>query len=174
MKKLMLAMLLFPIFATAVKAQSTSVVDVAMGYSVIEVVRGFRNTANGSSGSAAVNLKNWLGVVSDFGVYKTTAGVTGETYTFGPRLSYRHWDRFTPFTQVLIGHAHASSSSRGSAVLPDAFAFGAGGGAEIGLRGEGRFALQPEAEFLGFNPNGHTTGAIRISVAAVFHIGRKR
>lgn len=86
------------------------------------------------------------------------------TYTFGPRVSYRHWGRFTPFSQVLLGGVRYANN---------AFAFGAGGGADIGLDSGGRFALRPQVEYFGFRANGSTTSTVRFGVGLVLRIGKR-
>jgi hypothetical protein len=70
---------------------------------------------NGGSGSVALNFNNWLGAVGDFGVYDGSpgaVGLTAESYTLGPRFSYRKSDRFIPFAQVLVGGQHTWAASR--------------------------------------------------------------
>jgi len=167
MKKLMIAALVLTLFATVAQAQETSAADVALGYSLIQVVDGFGLTANGGSGSTALNINHWLGAVGDFGLYHSApiaSGIAAGTYTFGPRFSYRHWGRLTPFSQVLIGGVRYSSNG---------LAFGAGGGADIALDARGRFALRPQVEYFGFRANGGTTSTVRVCVGLVFRFGKR-
>ncbi len=77
---------------------------------------------HGGSTSVAYNLNRYVGLVADFGGYDnsrltlfnpngtTTFDSNGSAYTylFGPRFSYRRYERFTPFFQALFGGAHAS------------------------------------------------------------------
>jgi len=179
MKKLMLVAFAFFV-ATFSHAQETPVADLTAGYSVIQVAKGPSLTANGGNGSAALNLTKWLAVAGDLGIYHTSsggAGLTAVTYTAGPRVSYRHWDRVTPFAQVLLGGAHASSSQSGFSPT-NAFAFGAGGGADFGLGSSRRFALRPQVEYFGFGTVsdfgfGDATRTVRISLRIVLRIGEK-
>jgi outer membrane immunogenic protein len=167
MKRLMMSAAFLMLLATVVHAQETPVADVAGGYSMIVVVKGINATAYGGSGSAALNVSNWFGVVGDVGLYHASPlgpGVDAGTYTFGPRLSYRHWDRVTPFAQVLLGGVRYSAN---------AFVFGAGGGVDIGLNRRGRFALRPQVEYFGFRTNGDTTNTIRLGIGIVVRIGKK-
>jgi outer membrane immunogenic protein len=167
MNNLMMTVLAFTLFATVTRAQDAPEVDVAGGYSVIQVVKGISATGYGGSGSAALNVNNWLGVVGDVGLYHSSPfgpGLDAGTYTFGPRVSYRHWGRFTPFGQVLLG---------GVRYADNGFVFGAGGGADIGLDSGGRFALRPQVEYFGFRANGNITNTVRVSVGIVFRIGKK-
>ncbi|HYA63212.1 MAG TPA: hypothetical protein VED66_08405, partial [Candidatus Sulfotelmatobacter sp.] len=105
--------------------------------------------------------------VGDFALYHSSPigpGLAAGTYTFGPRFSYRHWGKFTPFAQVLLG---------GVRYAHNALAFGAGGGADIALDRRGRFALRPQLEYFGFRTNGSTIDTIRYSIGIVFRIGAK-
>jgi len=78
---------------------------------------------HGGSTSVAYNLNKYVGLVADFGGYDnsrvTLFGPTASrtfdsngsayTYMFGPRFSYRKYERITPFVQTLFGGEHASS-----------------------------------------------------------------
>jgi outer membrane protein OmpA-like peptidoglycan-associated protein len=78
---------------------------------------------HGGSTSVAYNFNRYLGLVADFGGYDdsriTLFSPTGSqtlnssgsayTYTFGPRFSYRRYQRFTPFAQALFGGTYATS-----------------------------------------------------------------
>lgn len=168
-------LLLFPLAATS-DAQDLPVADVAAGYSMIHVVRGFSLTANGSNGSAALNVSRWFGIAGDLGLYRTTggAGVSAVTYTAGPRFSYRHWNRFTPFGQALLGGANTFMAQKSFTGPTDAFAFGLGGGADFAF-GSDRFGLRPQMEYFGYGtPSdfgfGSATGTVRVSVDIVFRI----
>ncbi|HEX8815834.1 MAG TPA: hypothetical protein VF753_10060 [Terriglobales bacterium] len=159
---------------TAARAQTTPVADVAVGYSTFEVVKGYSLNAQGGSGAVAFNLTPLLGVIGDLGIYYAPSiSMTAETYTFGPRFSYRHWPRLTPFAQATLGGGHASSAQSGFTGVTNAFAFGAGGGADFGLDRRGRFAFRPQLEYLAFRGNGSTTGTIRFSAGLVIRIGKK-
>jgi hypothetical protein len=177
MKRLVLAAVAFSLLGTVSRAQDTPLADVAVGYSLLEVTHGYTLTLMGGSASAAVNVNHWLGVVGDFGGYDVVsgslAGLTGETYLFGPRFSYRRLERIVPFAQVLLGGGHASSEQSGFSGATNTFAIGAGGGADFGLDRSGRFAVRPQVEYIGFRGNGHTTGLIRVSAGIVFRIGKK-
>jgi len=167
MRKLTMTALSLTLLATVARAQDTPVADLAGGYPVIEVVKGFNITANGGSASVALNINHWLGAAGDFGLYHASPfgpGLSAGTYAFGPRFSYRHWGRFTPFAQVLLGGVRYAANG---------LAFGSGGGAEIGLDSGGRFALRPQVEYFSFRANGSTTNTVRVSVGMVLRIGKK-
>ena len=176
MSRLLLVALAFSVLVTAAHAQDTPVADVAAGYSVVYVVKGYTYFMNGGSGSATLNVNNWLGAVGDFGAYHAPSGVsslTAETYTFGPRFSYRRWSRLTPFAQVVLGGVHSSVVTSSFTGASNAFALGVGGGADLSLDSGGRFALRPQLEYLNFRSNGSTIGNFRLSVGIVIRIGQK-
>jgi outer membrane protein OmpA-like peptidoglycan-associated protein/opacity protein-like surface antigen len=78
---------------------------------------------HGGSTSVAFNFNRYFGLVADFGGFDnnrlTLYGATGNptvnsngsayTYLFGPRVSFRKYERFTPYIQALFGGAYASS-----------------------------------------------------------------
>src|SRR3984957_7401111 len=78
---------------------------------------------HGGSTSIASNFSRYFGLVADFGGYDNSkvtlfsptasrtfdSDGTAYTYLFGPRFSYRHYERVTPFVQALIGGATATS-----------------------------------------------------------------
>ena len=164
------------LLATASHAQDTPRADFALGYSSMWVGKGYTFFLNGGNASVAVNANAWLGLVGDFGAHHAEPGVnlTTETYLFGPRFSRRRLDRFTPFAQVLAGGLHASAVTTGFTNASNAFAFGGGAGADLGLDGGGRCALRPQLEWLGFRAKGNTTGVARMSLGIVFRLGKKR
>ena len=169
------AVFVFSVLTSVAQAQDTPVADVAAGYGFIEVPQGFTFMMHGGNGAAAVNVNNWLGFVGDFGAYHAHPGVslTTETYTFGPRFSYRAPDRFTPFAQLLLGGQHASAVTTGFTNASNAFAIGAGAGFDVDLDRRGRFALRPQIEYFGFHAKSITTTTARLSIGIVFRIGKK-
>lgn len=148
-----------------------------MGYSHLQIIKGFTISMNGASGSVAFNANDWFGVVGDVGVYHGSpggVGLTGETYTFGPRLSYRKSDRVVPFAQALFGGSHFSASFSGiSGSAGNHFAFGFGGGADVALGRSGKVALRPQVEYFGLPLNGSVISNVRLSVGIVYRIGKK-
>jgi len=53
-----------------------------------------------------------------------------QTYLFGPRVNFRHFDHFVPFGEVMFGAAHAGSQLTGDQIQ-SSFALAAGGGVDI-------------------------------------------
>jgi hypothetical protein len=176
MKKLMLAAVVCALLPLPSRAQDTPQAEASAGYSFLFIAKGFTLKMNGGSSAAAFNINRWLGVVGDLGVYDGSLGIPGligETYTFGPRFSYRRWNRVIPFAQAVIGGAHANSTNGGFLGANNAFAAGGGVGADFGLDRAGRFALRGQMELLNFRANGNNTGTVRLSTGIVYHIGKK-
>ena len=132
------------LFGATTQAQDVSKVDIFAGYSYVREnpstsgVSSF--SLNGGSASIAYNANSWLSGVADFGAYHngnilgTGASGTLSTYLFGPRISYHHYGRITPFGEVLFGVAHAGASIAGGTSDSDnAFAMSLGGGVDYRL-----------------------------------------
>jgi len=176
MKKLISAAFVLSLLPTLLHAQIvTPKADVAAGYSHLEILKGYTISMDGASGSVAFNVNNWFGVAGDFGVYHGYPGesLTGETYTFGPRFSYRKLPRLVPFVHALFGGSHFSASSGGITGGGNEFAFGLGGGADVNLRRNRKFAVRPQFEYFGIRSSGSTTDSLRISIGLVYRIGEK-
>lgn len=176
MRKLLLAALIFMLFPLALRAQDTPKADVAAGYSFLFVAKGFTLKMNGGDSAVAFHINHWLGVVGDFGVYSGSPGIPGligETYTVGPRFSWRKWNRLTPFAQAVIGRAHANSTNGGFLGANNGFAVGGGAGGDLGLDRAGRFALRGQMELLDLRAKGINTGTVRLSTGIVFRFGKK-
>lgn len=174
MKKAMLASLALAFVMPVARAQEFPAADLAVGYSMIDVIKGPTQIASGANGSIAFNFTPWLAAVGDFGVYSASPNLTAITYTAGPRVSYRRWERMIPFAQVLFGGAHASSSASNYTGVTNAFALGAGGGAEFAVDRSQRFVLRPQLEYFGFGTIGSVTDTIRLSVGFVFRIPKRK
>jgi outer membrane immunogenic protein len=174
MRKVILLAGLLLLTATASRAQDTPGAEVSASYSYLRF--GVRNgvNQNGASISVAGNFNRWLGLAGDFGGYhKSEAGVSFNTYTYmgGPRFSYRHSSRVTPFAQVLLGGAHGSLSGFGGSGSTNGFAYSAGGGVDLGLTRH--LALRPQLDYIGMRFSGTTVNTVRGSFGIVFRFGNR-
>jgi hypothetical protein len=135
----------------------------------IRVNKGYTIWMNGGSGSFALNANHWFGVAGDFGGYlgHIPQSLTGETYIFGPRFSYRQLDAVVPFAQALL----FSESSGGITGGRTQFTFALGGGADIGLGSSRKFAVRLEGDYFGIRSSGSTTPSLRLSAGIVYRIG---
>lgn len=172
------------LFAVAAQAQDErKTVDVFAGYSYVRANPASSGadsfSLNGGSASAAYNFNNWLSGVADFGGYHSTnilgSGVEGtlSTYLFGPRVSYHHFGRVTPFGEVLFGVAHTGADLLGTGNSQNAFAMTVGGGFDYRLNRH--FSLRPAKvdylltrfdEFTGTNARSQNN--LRVSTGIVF------
>jgi hypothetical protein len=167
------------LFTVAASAQDVPKLDIFAGYSYFRVNPSTSGIGsfdlNGGSASVAYNANHWLSGVADFGGYHANhilgTGLDGtlSTYLFGPRVSYRHSDRFTPFGQVLFGVAHIGSGSSSN----NAFATTVGGGVDVKVAQ--RFSLRPvQVDYVLTRFNELGSGAqsqnnLRVSTGVVFH-----
>ena len=172
---------LFALNAQAQEERKT--IDVFAGYSYVRAnpatsgSNGFN--LNGGSASVSYNFNNWLSGVADFGGYTNSnilgsgSGGTLSTYLFGPRVSYRHFNRLTPFGEVLFGVAHTGTTFLNANNSQNAFAMTVGGG--IDYRLNSHFSLRPAkvdyllTRFNEFgNTNTQTQNNLRVSTGIVF------
>ncbi len=182
----------------------TPKVELFLGYSYLRAVPtlavGNRLMwMNGGSASIAFNFNRHLGLVVDFGAYTNSqmrftgaytstvnvnnANVAALSYLVGPRLSFRKYDRITPFVQALFGGVHANQvtltdCTSSCTLLPSqtAFALTAGGG--LDLRVHHHLAIRIiQAEYLMTRFTSYTTGSaatqndMRLSSGIVFRFG---
>jgi hypothetical protein len=176
MKKLVLAAVACALLPSLCGAQDTPKADVSAGYSFLFVAKGFTLSMNGGTSAAAININHWLGIVVDFGAYDGSLGIPGligETHTFGPRFSWRRWNRLIPLAQAVIGGAHANSTNGGFHGANNAFAAGVGVGADVGLDYGSRFALRGQLDLLSLRANGNNTGTVPLSFGIVCRIGKQ-
>jgi opacity protein-like surface antigen len=169
-------------FGGVARAQERQTVEVFAGYSYLRAnpatsgVDGF--SLNGGSASGAYNINNWLSGVADLGGYHTNnilgTGLDGtlSTYLFGPRVSYRHFSRVTPFGEVLFGVAHAGSDVFGTTNSQNAFAMTVGGGFDY--RVSSHWSLRPAkvdyllTRFSEPNLGTQSQNNLRVSTGVVF------
>jgi hypothetical protein len=174
-KKLTFAVFAILFLAAFSRAQDTPVADVAVGYSPLYILKGFTIWMNAGSGSIAFNANHWFGVAGDFGGYlgHIPQSLTGETYTFGPRFSYRKLDDVAPFAEALFGGSHFSESTGGITGGGTQFTFALGGGADIGLGSSRKFAVRLAGDYFGIRSSGSTTPSVRLSAGIGYRIGNK-
>ncbi|MGA9668938.1 MAG: OmpA family protein [Terracidiphilus sp.] len=174
-----------------------------MGYSYLravpELAEGNRLVdLNGGSTSLAFNFNRYFGIVGDFGGFNDsrlllTGGNLSQdrqidkgtvfTLLAGPRLSFRNFDRITPFVQVLAGGTRASEitlsgCTNNCQLLPKEYAFAmtAGGGLDLNIHHHIALRLV-QAEYLMTRFSDFNTGFtgtqndMRLSTGLVFRFG---
>ena len=133
MRKLIGFALLFGTFSLVALAQeSAPKAEFFGGYQYTRLDGGLN--ANGWDTAVTGNLNRWLGVSADFsGAYKSQNGVSfnNYTYTFGPVVSMRRSESFTPFAHFLAGGFHSSASAGGLTGSDGGFAMMLGGGVDV-------------------------------------------
>jgi len=175
LKKFTFAVFAVSLLATLSHAQDTPVADVTVKYSPLYILKGLTIWMNGGSGTVAFNANRWFSVAGDFGVYvgHIPETLTGETYTFGPRFSYRKLARVVPFAQALFGGSHFSQYSGGITGGGTQFTFALGGGGDVGFGGSRKFALRLEGDYFGIRSSGATTPAMRLAAGIAYRFGNK-
>jgi hypothetical protein len=125
--------LLFGMFSLAAFAQENAPkAEFFGGYQYTRFDGGLN--ANGWDMALTGNLNRWFGVTGDFsGAYKSQNGVSfnNYTYTFGPVVSLRHNEMFTPFAHFLAGGFHSSAAFGGFSGSGSGFAMMFGGGVDV-------------------------------------------
>lgn len=195
MKKVMLVALLFLGFSTILMAQDKPKAEVFGGYSYLHTSdNGFSTNFNGASGSVAFNANEWFGVVGDFGYYHASpdipaiglvlpvsgsASVNTFSFLFGPKITMRGNEKFTPFAQALFGGAHQKTSldvtGFGSTSTSEtAFAMALGGGFDVKVAKSVAIRLvQVEYVLTKFNDgDSNRQNSVRISTGLVFRFGQ--
>jgi OmpA family/Bacterial Ig domain len=103
----------------------------------------------GATGSFTYNANKWLGLTAEVGGYHfsrqiysapsstgvySLESITGgfQSYMFGPRVNFRHFDHIVPFVEVMFGAAHTGSQLTGTSTQ-SSFALAAGGGVDAVL-----------------------------------------
>jgi hypothetical protein len=164
------------LLATAVSyAQDLPKADIAVDYSHFEVLKGFNINMNGASASADYNFYRWLAVAADLGVYHgyPSESLTGETFTAGPRFTYRRFSRFQPFAEGLFGCSHFNLDSGGVTGGGAEPALAAGAGLDILLGQQKRFGLRLQRDYFFVRSAGSFTVDDRLSAGVVLRIGNK-
>lgn len=172
MRKFMVALLvgMFSLAAFGQEMQtSTPKAEIFGGYQYTRFDGG--TNANGWNTAVTSNLNHWFGISGDFsGAYTTQSGVSfrNYTYTFGPTVSYRHNQAFTPFAHFLLGGFHQSASASGLSASDSGLAMMFGGGLDVA--GKGHFAFRAiQFDWLSLHANGATdNNNMRISTGLMF------
>src|SRR5882724_2486448 len=159
-KILFLALGIFGLAVSAVRAQELPAADLSVGYSYIR--EGFSNGVNANGGTAAFTGydSRWLGITGDFGAYHAS-----------PFGEYRHSERTAPFAQVLVGGAYLTAGASGISASTSGFAWSAGGGIDLGL--SRHLAFRPQFDYIGIHAAGGTLNSARASASVVYRFGSR-
>ncbi len=154
---------------------------------------GFRNFGSqGASGAFTYNANDWLGLTAEIGGYHFKRQVLGtpdalgnvsvesisgslQSYLFGPRVNFRHFDHFVPFAEAMFGAAHGGAQLTGD-TTQSTFAMALGGGLDVVLTKHLAWRFL-QADYLMTNFNGTLLNAnarqnnFRIGTGAVLRWG---
>jgi len=172
MRKFVVFAFLFGLFSLAAFAQENETapkVEFFGGYQYTRFDGGLN--ANGWDTALTGNLNRWFGVAADFsGAYKSQNGVSFNdyTYTFGPVVSWRHNQSFTPFAHFLAGGFRSSVAYSGLSGSGNGFAMMFGGG--VDLRATPHVAVRAvQLDWLSLHSNGTSdNNNMRISTGLLF------
>jgi hypothetical protein len=198
--------LLFLLSASIIKAQEIPKYQVFVGPSYDrEDLTDIKNI-NGIGWHASLDgtANNWVSAVFDFSGYYTSPKInvglpaplpinsSEYLYLFGPRFTYRKWQRLTPFAESLFGVSDfrftASSVGLTNAISSTAFAAAIGGGADYTVKSwlairliEADYVLTRSRELgvdpttgqIGFTGQRRTQNNARASVGVVFRFGNR-
>jgi opacity protein-like surface antigen len=194
-------------FASTVRAQEIPKYQVFVGPSyAYEDLTNIKNI-NGIGWHASLDgtANNWISAVFDFSGYysspkvkipglSTPVPIDSSTYLylFGPRFTYRRWERLTPFAEGLVGVADirftASSVGLTKAVSSTAFAAAFGGGVDYTVKSwlairliEADYVVTRSREIVvdsttgqvGFSGQRRTQNNARASVGIVLRFGNR-
>ena len=101
----------------------------------------------------------------------TIPNVSVQTYTYGPVVTYRKFDRLTPFADLQLGAVHASQGFLGTSKGAYKFAMSAGGGVDYAL--SERAAIRVQADYLMTTFFNTHQDNIQLSGGLVIRIGTK-
>jgi hypothetical protein len=159
-------------------AQNAPRWDVAAGSTYAFAEDGYGNAYNfnGGSASAAYNFNNWIGAAAEATVIYAYVGGFGNTvqsYTAGPRFSYRKHERYTPFAETLVGFGRNTVNPGCSECIFSyhAVSLNVDAGTDIALGSTGKFAFRPELGYALFANNSGASSLFRASFSLVYHIG---
>jgi len=127
--------------------------------------------ANGWDTTLTGNLNRWFCAAADVsGAYKSQNGVSfnNYTYTFGPVVSLRRNETFTPFAHFLAGGFHSSAAAGSLSASGSGLAMMLGGGVDVKVTP--RVALRAiQFDWLSLHSNGQSdNNNARISTGLLF------
>jgi hypothetical protein len=175
MKRVMWLIPAVLLFCAAAKAQDTPAWEVYGGYSYLRAnVTGTSFNLNGGGGSVSENLNDWFGgrfTVNGFSGTIDSTNVSVQTYTYGPVVTYRKFNRLTPFADLQLGAVHASQGFLGTSKGAFKFAMSAGGGVDYAFNE--RAAIRVQADYLMTTFFNTHQDNIQLSGGLVIRIGTK-
>jgi opacity protein-like surface antigen len=199
--------LLFLFFASVIRAQQTPQYEAFVGPSYSREDLTDIKFINGIGWHASVDGtgNSWVSAVFDFSGYysspnvklaglPTAVPINSSTYLylFGPRFTYRRWERLTPFAEGLAGVSEfkftASSVGLTNAVSSTSFAAAFGGGVDYTVKSwlairlieadyvvtrSREINVDPTTGLVGFSGQRRTQNNARASAGIVIRFGNR-
>jgi len=141
MKRLLMTTILCCFFSVPAFSQANQPRRFEINWNLISYNRiGSADFAGGTLG-LAVRATEHVSIVAEVAVHSEFNFFDNQnltTYTFGPRYSVKRGNRLTLFTEARAGGAHVTSTAIFGSGSPtsgvNGFAFGGGGGVDLGIR----------------------------------------
>lgn len=177
MKRAILFLSAILFLGAATQAQEVPRFEISGGFSFLDAnLHGSGQSfhLSGGGGSATENVNRWFGgrlQIDAFGGTVSGTKVTAQTFTYGPVVTYRKFERVTPFADVQLGAIHASAGYLGISASAFRFALRAGGGADINLNPKTAIRLQADylmSRFLNLRQDN-----LQIATGLVFRFGKR-
>jgi outer membrane immunogenic protein len=185
MKRLLIVTTLSVLFSISSFGQANEQRRFEIGWNVISYNRLGGTDWGGGTLDFAFHPTDRLAVVAELGVHERVNffGPSYEltTYRFGPRFIRRSGKRLMMFAEALAGGARTSakqtlffvppSTTTTTTTTSNGFAFGTGGGLDIGIRNWIAFrAVQAEYSFV--HVNGESDNGLRVGIGFTFRFGK--
>jgi hypothetical protein len=189
MNRLLMAITLCVLFSLPSFAQANEQRRYDINFNVLSYNRLNGSDFGGGTLGFTVHATDHLGIVAEAGVHELLSiGVDQEltTYRFGPQYTRRSGKRLMMFVEGLAGGAHVSNkttlftfcrvplctpSTTSTTTTSNGFAFGAGGGLDIGIRNWIAFrAVQADYTFVRLG--GSNNKGVRVGLGLVFRFGK--
>jgi hypothetical protein len=185
MKRLLMTTTLCVLFTLPSFAQANEKRRFEIGWNILSYNRLGDTDWGGGTLDFTFHPTDHLGIVAELGVHEhiNFFGPTQDltTYRFGPRYTRRSGKRLMMFAQALAGGAQGSDSVTYLSFTPgtttktttttNGFAFGAGGGLDIGIRNWVAFRAV-QAEYGLVRINGATKSSGRVGFGVSFRFGK--
>lgn len=159
------------------KAQDTPQWEISGGYSYLGANYSGPGPSfhlNGGYGAVDENLNSWLGGRFEFNAWGGSfqgVNLNAQTFTYGPVISFRRFDKLTPYVHAQFGAVHAGAGYLGISDSAFKFAMAPGGG--INFRINDRIGVRGQADYLMTRFLDLRQDNLQFSGGVVFYIGRK-
>jgi opacity protein-like surface antigen len=137
MRKFVCLLGLVFLFSLGASAQNVPPVDLFAGYTYVHTSPGIALSsfnANGGVGSVALNFTNWGSLVFEVGgihaskINGVDVDATALTYMAGPKISFFHRSKLSPFAQALFGFTNTNPGFNQTTISHNTFAMSPGVG----------------------------------------------